>query len=99
MVCSCSCSCMSEASASDGVPPAFSQVTLLDFGASRGFSKEFTDNYIEVRAAFLPGFKRGLWGGLVGPGIHVPDVLGQGSTCVTSCPSPLRAGPGGESCC
>lgn len=25
------------------------QVALLDFGASRGFEKSFTDNYIEVR--------------------------------------------------
>lgn len=31
------------------------KVTLLDFGASRGFSKEFTDNYIEVVRAAADG--------------------------------------------
>lgn len=30
------------------------QVTLLDFGASRDFRKEFTDHYIEASPKFLP---------------------------------------------
>nr|XP_006123956.1 atypical kinase COQ8B, mitochondrial [Pelodiscus sinensis] len=36
------------------------QVTLLDFGASRPFSREFTHHYIEVRAP-LPHAREPAW--------------------------------------
>lgn len=29
------------------------QVALLDFGATRGFNKHFTDTYIEVRSVLI----------------------------------------------
>lgn len=36
-----------------------SQVTLLDFGASREFGTEFTDHYIEVSAPPSSGVSKG----------------------------------------